>query len=263
MPRFFNRIRKQLAKDNRFFQYSRYAIGEILLVVIGILIALQIDNWNENRKTQKQVSLMLYNLTEDLNDDLDYLNAEADLHEFRINCFQYLLEKSGVKKFEDPRLAKRSNAFWEGAYPDTINLKYAEKCIIASVWDFNVNIQTSSIDEMKNLGLFSSIQNNLLKKSINKYYGSILLIKEDWNRDLIVDWRKFMLDNYDIIPSEELLSVVNPIEFVKHNKSVSNRIKGLEGPAQYRFSNINISILLAEEALQLIKEEINESDREY
>ena len=50
MPRFFNRIRKQLAKDNKFFQYSRYAIGEILLVVIGILIALQVNNWNEDRK---------------------------------------------------------------------------------------------------------------------------------------------------------------------------------------------------------------------
>jgi hypothetical protein len=43
MPRFFNRIRKQLAKENRFFQYSRYAIGEILLVVVGILIALQVE----------------------------------------------------------------------------------------------------------------------------------------------------------------------------------------------------------------------------
>lgn len=262
MFRFFRQIRQGLLTGNKFTKYLLYAVGEISLVVIGILIALQIDNWNENMKTQKQLSLMLYNLTEDLNDDLDYLNQEADLHEFRINCFQYLLEKSGVKKFEEPRLTKRGNTLWEGVYPDTINLEYAEKCIIASVWDFNVNIQTSSIDEMKNLGLFSNIQNNLLKKAINEYYGSILLIQEDWNRDLISDWRKFMLDNYDIIPSEELLSVVNPIEFVKYNKSVSNRIKGLEGPAQYRLSNINISINLAEEALQLIEEEISESDWE-
>ena len=50
MPRFFNRIRKQLAKDNKFFQYSRYAIGEIVLVVIGILIALQVNNWNESNR---------------------------------------------------------------------------------------------------------------------------------------------------------------------------------------------------------------------
>ena len=49
MPRFFNRIRKQLAKENKFFQYSRYAIGEFVLVVIGILLALQINTWNQGR----------------------------------------------------------------------------------------------------------------------------------------------------------------------------------------------------------------------
>jgi len=47
---FFRKIRYRLAQDNKFLQYSRYAIGEIVLVVIGILIALQINNWNERRK---------------------------------------------------------------------------------------------------------------------------------------------------------------------------------------------------------------------
>jgi hypothetical protein len=41
---FFRKTRKKLADDNKFFKYSRYAIGEIVLVVIGILIALQINN---------------------------------------------------------------------------------------------------------------------------------------------------------------------------------------------------------------------------
>ena len=59
MPRFFNRIQKQLAKENKFFEYSRYAIGEILLVVIGILIALQIDNWNEWRKDRIKEQIVL------------------------------------------------------------------------------------------------------------------------------------------------------------------------------------------------------------
>ncbi|MBT8294775.1 MAG: hypothetical protein KJN70_16025 [Eudoraea sp.] len=53
MINFFRKIRKQLADDNHFFKYSRYAIGEILLVVIGILIALQINNWNEDRKLKQ------------------------------------------------------------------------------------------------------------------------------------------------------------------------------------------------------------------
>jgi len=47
---FFRKIRKSLADDNKPIKYMRYAIGEIVLVVIGILIALQVNNWNENRK---------------------------------------------------------------------------------------------------------------------------------------------------------------------------------------------------------------------
>ena len=49
---FLRKIRKSLADDNRPLKYMRYAIGEIILVVIGILIALQINNWNENRKNK-------------------------------------------------------------------------------------------------------------------------------------------------------------------------------------------------------------------
>ena len=50
MMRFFRNIRQKLASENKVMAYLRYAIGEILLVVIGILIALQINNWNEGRK---------------------------------------------------------------------------------------------------------------------------------------------------------------------------------------------------------------------
>ena len=50
MINFFRKIRKQLADDNKPLKYMRYAIGEIVLVVIGILIALSINNWNEVQK---------------------------------------------------------------------------------------------------------------------------------------------------------------------------------------------------------------------
>ena len=46
---FFRKIRKKMADDNRPLKYMRYAVGEIVLVVIGILIALQINTWNNNR----------------------------------------------------------------------------------------------------------------------------------------------------------------------------------------------------------------------
>ena len=53
---FFRKIRKTLADDNKPLKYFRYAIGEIVLVVIGILIALQINNWNENRKVVQDIA---------------------------------------------------------------------------------------------------------------------------------------------------------------------------------------------------------------
>lgn len=52
MIKFFRHIRKSLLSEGKTKKYFKYAIGEIVLVVIGILIALQINNWNENRKNK-------------------------------------------------------------------------------------------------------------------------------------------------------------------------------------------------------------------
>ena len=54
MIKFFRRIRQQLLSENKFSKYLFYAIGEIILVVIGILLALQINNWNEEKKERVQ-----------------------------------------------------------------------------------------------------------------------------------------------------------------------------------------------------------------
>ncbi len=58
MIKFFRKIRQQLLTENRFTKYSLYAIGEVFLVVIGILIALQINNWNESRKHDKKLQVL-------------------------------------------------------------------------------------------------------------------------------------------------------------------------------------------------------------
>jgi len=97
MPRFFNRIRKQLAKENKFFQYSRYAIGEILLVVIGILIALQINTWNKEREDQILKQSYLNSLIEDLAKDIDAIQ----------NTIAYQIEDSLRIAEHQKRLTKK------------------------------------------------------------------------------------------------------------------------------------------------------------
>ncbi|MBT8205860.1 MAG: hypothetical protein KJO20_10835 [Eudoraea sp.] len=59
MIKFFRRIRQQLLTENQFSKYIFYAIGEIILVVIGILIALQINTWNQNRLDSKEETQLL------------------------------------------------------------------------------------------------------------------------------------------------------------------------------------------------------------
>lgn len=53
MIKFFKRIRQRMIKENRFSRYMLYAIGEIVLVVIGIMIALQVNNLNEQNKAER------------------------------------------------------------------------------------------------------------------------------------------------------------------------------------------------------------------
>jgi hypothetical protein len=66
MIKFFRKIRYDLMEKNKTGKYLKYAIGEIILVVIGILIALQINNWNENRKNSIEEKLILESLLENL-----------------------------------------------------------------------------------------------------------------------------------------------------------------------------------------------------
>ena len=75
MIKFFRHIRQNLIMENKTGKYFRYAIGEIVLVVIGILIALQINNWNERRLEANREKITLSNLNEEFQDNLRDLDS--------------------------------------------------------------------------------------------------------------------------------------------------------------------------------------------
>ena len=70
MIKFFRPIRQNLIMKNKTSKYFKYAIGEIVLVVIGILLALQINNWNENRKNAVKETQLLMSFKKDLEENI-------------------------------------------------------------------------------------------------------------------------------------------------------------------------------------------------
>ncbi len=80
MMKIFRNIRQKLASENKVMAYLRYAIGEILLVVIGILIALQVNNWNENRINHGQEVIILKSLKTEMAENQTLLSIEINKH---------------------------------------------------------------------------------------------------------------------------------------------------------------------------------------
>ena len=76
MIKFFRKIRQNLLMENKTGKYLKYAIGEILLVVIGILIALSINNWNEKRKARIEEKILLSNLKDDFKQAISSLERK-------------------------------------------------------------------------------------------------------------------------------------------------------------------------------------------
>ncbi|TXD52648.1 MULTISPECIES: tetratricopeptide repeat protein [unclassified Polaribacter] len=88
MIKFFRKIRQDLLKENKTKKYFKYAVGEIILVVIGILIALQINNWNENRKSNAILKNYYSQIVEDLKQDYNLINSRISSLETNIKIYE-------------------------------------------------------------------------------------------------------------------------------------------------------------------------------
>ncbi len=87
----FKRIKLGNAKE-----FFLYAVSEIIFVLIGILLALQINNWNTERQQDKALRSHLIQLQAELKEDQASLSHLKMIHEFKFNAFQYLLAQAGA-----------------------------------------------------------------------------------------------------------------------------------------------------------------------
>ena len=157
MIKFFRKIRQKMLTENKFSKYLLYAIGEIVLVVIGILIALQINNWNENKKSKSQLD-NIYNEVE--------LNLKSDLTNIDDVITQY--EKLEL------RLEKMITNEYSSIPLDSINTNnYSD--FIPSKRDINnfiaFEIQDKGLGLIKTYNDFNTSGNKELTNEIIQFYN--------------------------------------------------------------------------------------------
>ena len=219
---FFRKIRKKMADDNRPLKYMRYAIGEIVLVVIGILIALQINNWNQDRLHSISLKGHLKSLTQAIQHDINEQSISMEFNEFRFHSWTYLLKIADIKidSLRDiPRPISYIVDIWPGPYPESVNNDFVNTSLDQLNNPFiDIYFNYSAIDEIKNQGLLSDLKNDALKKNINDYYYHL-----DWkfgpqstNRkyQLAKDLRIYLRDHHGIScnyppPTERIIQVIN------------------------------------------------------
>ena len=139
-------------EKNKTGKYFKYAIGEIVLVVIGILIALSINNWNQTRVNHNYVSLILKEIYYDLSDDYEiiYEGIEPRLK----------IKQLGVEKIKEVMLKGESPS-------DSTFMSYYS----AMKQGFNLTQSTGSFESLKNGGL-DKIKNDSLRTKLLEFYES-------------------------------------------------------------------------------------------
>ena len=97
MAKFFRKNRKEGMTQNKTGSYIKYAIGEIVLVVIGILIAVSINNWSETNKQNQELQNIYANVLEDLNMDVNHIETIIKGYKDRDSLFNRIMDGKMTK----------------------------------------------------------------------------------------------------------------------------------------------------------------------
>jgi hypothetical protein len=196
MIKLFRNIRKKLLNEGKTSKYFKYAIGEIVLVVIGILIALWINNWNNQRITDNQSKFFLKNIKEDLVSDTLAIDNYIKYYKKNIERKKKLLLLSEFDNTSSDSLFAMISSY---------SIK------------FEPNITTFT--KVSNLGIVELTKNVRLSKKLYAYYTTDLNIFNsliNWEFESSIDESKYW---YNIQNEFEIIED----EFPKFQDSITNR----------------------------------------
>lgn len=149
MLRFFRQIRKTLMEQNKTRTYLIYAIGEIALVMIGILLALQVNNWNEQRKIHEQEEQKISTLHKEF---------EANLEELKYDLTRI-----------DTQLVSLRTLFRLFGEADLPAEEKIDSLIVTSFGHITWNPSSYMLNDLKNSGQISNLSNTELQSLLFKW----------------------------------------------------------------------------------------------
>jgi hypothetical protein len=202
---FFRKIRKKMADDNKPLKYMRYAIGEIVLVVIGILIALAINNWNEKRKIKEIEKQYLMSIKTSINLSQKELKRVID-------------DSIEISKSADTLfllLAHDEFDLLEGRFLDSLLFNSGDYSIIS--------LNDASIQEIYNTGSLDIFQDERIRKilsswterihQIRKFEGESEYLSRRYNEYIInfIDVSRFELRLNAVIPEKRQELLKDPL----------------------------------------------------
>lgn len=150
MLRFFKTIRKKLVVENRFSKYLLYAVGELILVIAGILIALQINNSNQAYKSEKETELFLTRLRVEVNQNKKLAQDELSEEIDQFTSSKRILDLISMAPNEN----KESEL---------------DSLLVYALTSNSVQIKMGTLNEGLNMGLVGRIKDDSLKRKLYNF----------------------------------------------------------------------------------------------
>jgi hypothetical protein len=226
MFRLFQHIRENSLATKKSRKYLHYAIGEIILVVLGILIALQIDNWNEERIEQQQIADYAHSLIKDLERDLimaAVIKKEIDVLIEKIDTLAEYIETRPIEEFKN------------------IDLFYLMRAPFYRPYAWN----RTALEQIKSSGALRQMKNQELAEKISAYESFTYHLEGDFEFDREVG-----------IESVQLAGTIVDMNYPRLFEQFSSR-----SPDSFSFPDSPLHMAYKDTNLALLTDDINEIRR--
>jgi len=207
MIKFFRKVRQRMLTENKFSKYLIYALGEIILVVIGILIAVAINNGQQNKNLLKKEQTYLKGLQE------EFKTSKLKLNELlEVNKQNYLGAKTIMENISNPNISLNEKQFSELLFRSFSS-------------DISFNANNSLLNEIINSGSLKDIRNSKLRIRLTNWKSTLEDIarqEEELGNQRVKVLDMFRTNKNSIKTIYEQTNPNSEINFHKAKSSVSN-----------------------------------------